>query len=220
MKLLLVEDDPMIGSALQTLFSAEGYAVDWTMDGQQGDSALLSHHYDAVILDLMLPKMDGLTVLRRLRGRRDPTPVLALTAMAETAERVRGLDSGADDYVIKPVDFDELIARVRALLRRAAGMAMHCIEVGHVEIDLGAREIRLHGTAVELTAREYGTLARLARNPGRFVTRAEIEEAIYTWDAVIASNAVEVYVHQLRRKLGESMIQNVRGRGYRLASAA
>ncbi len=217
MKLLLVEDDTMIGEALRTLFASEGYVVDWATDGQQGDTALLTHRYAAVILDLMLPRMDGLTVLRRLRDRRDATPVLALTAMGDISERVRGLDTGADDYVSKPVDFDELIARVRALLRRATGGTTQCLQLGNVEIDLATREIRMDGAVVELTAREYGTLARLSRTPGRLVTRAEIEDAIYTWDAVVASNAVEVYVHQLRRKLGDKLIQNVRGRGYRLA---
>lgn len=220
MKLLLIEDDPMIGQALQRLFAREQYAVDWATDGQQGENALLAYRYDAVILDLMLPRMDGLTVLRRLRDRRDATPVLALTALDDITERVRGLDTGADDYLVKPVDFQELAARVRALLRRTRVAPDRPLRVGEVEIDLGAREVRLRGAPVELTAREYGTLERLARMPGRLVSKTEIEEAIYAWDAIVASNAVEVYIHQLRRKLGDDVIQTVRGRGYRLGEAA
>lgn len=220
MKLLLIEDDPMIGQALQRLFARESYALDWATDGQQGESALLAFRYDAVILDLMLPRMDGLTVLRRLRDRRDATPVLALTALDGITDRVRGLDTGADDYIVKPVDFEELSARVRALLRRARVAPDRPLRVGEVDIDLGAREVRLRGAPVDLTAREYGTLERLARMPGRLVSKAEIEEAIYAWDAIVASNAVEVYIHQLRRKLGEDVIHTVRGRGYRLGPGA
>ena len=214
MRLLLVEDDPMIGEAVLDLLRAEHYAVDWVRDGEMADTALHAHSYDLVVLDLGLPRRDGLDVLRAMRARLDRTPVLIATARDAKPDRIAGLDAGADDYVLKPYDLDELLARIRALLRRAAGRAEPVYEHQGVSINPVTREVMAQGEPVVLSAREWAVLEPLLARPGMVFSRAQLEEKLYSWKDGISSNAVEVYIHGLRKKLGNAVIQTVRGLGY------
>jgi len=215
MRLLLVEDDTMIGEVVLDLLRAEHYAVDWVKDGEMADTALRqSQSYDLVILDLGLPRLDGLDVLRAMRSRKDRTPVLVATARDAVGQRIAGLDAGADDYVLKPYDLDELLARIRALLRRAAGRAEPVFEHNNITINPATREVQVDGAAVTLSAREWAVLEALIARPGAVLSRAQLEEKLYSWRDEVSSNAVEVYIHGLRKKLGSELIQNVRGVGY------
>ena len=214
MRLLLVEDDAMIGDTVLRLLRTEHYAVDWVRDGAMADQALLSAEYDLVLLDLGLPKRDGLDVLRALRGRRSTVPVLIATARDGVADRVAGLDAGADDYVVKPYDTDELLARIRALLRRSAGRAEPALEHKGVSLNPATREAAVNGQAVSLSAREWAVLEPLLARPGVVLSRAQLEEKLFSWKDDVSSNAVEVYIHGVRKKLGNDIIQTVRGLGY------
>ena len=214
MRLLLVEDDPMIGEAVRDLLRAEGYAVDWANDGDMADAALATQAYDLVLLDLGLPRRDGLAVLRDLRARKDRTPVLIATARDGVAQRVQGLDAGADDYVLKPYDLEELLARIRALLRRAAGRAEPVYEHQGISVTPATREVLVQGRPVSLSAREWAVLEALIARPGTVLSRQQLEDKLYGWGGEISSNAVEVYVHGLRIKLGAHLVLNVRGLGY------
>ena len=214
MRLLLVEDDTMIGETLLDLLRAESYAVDWVKDGEMADTALRSQSYDLVLLDLGLPRRDGMAVLRSLRARKERIPVLIATARDSVQQRIEGLDAGADDYVLKPYDLDELLARIRALLRRAAGRAEPTYEHKGVSINPATREVMVDAQAVVLSAREWAVLEPLLARPGMVLSRAQLEDKLYGWKDEISSNAVEVYIHGLRKKLGADLIQNVRGVGY------
>lgn len=214
MRLLLVEDDTMIGEAVLDQLRAEHYAVDWVRDGEMADSALLTQDYDLVLLDLGLPRRDGLEVLKGLRGRKQRMPVLVATARDSVQQRVQGLDAGADDYILKPFDLDELLARIRALLRRASGRAEPVYEYKGVSICPTTREVSVEGAPVVLSAREWAVLEPLLARPGLVLSRAQLEEKLYGWKDDISSNAVEVYIHGVRKKLGAELIQNVRGVGY------
>ncbi|MDQ2778188.1 MAG: response regulator transcription factor [Pseudomonadota bacterium] len=220
MRLLVVEDDTMIGEAVVDALRAEHHAVDWVRDGAQADTALRTGDYDLLLLDLGLPKIDGLGVLRALRGRRQTLPVLIATAHDAVQQRVEGLDAGADDYLLKPYDTDELLARIRALLRRAAGRAEPVYQHGDVTINPATHEASVKGVAVQLSAREWAVLEPLLARPGLVLSRAQLEEKLYGWGDEIHSNAVEVYVHGLRKKLGADLIRNVRGVGYRVPKVA
>lgn len=219
MRLLLVEDDTMIGEAVLDLLRAEHYAVDWVKDGEMADTALRTQTYDLVLLDLGLPRRDGLAVLRDLRTRKERIPVLIATARDSIQQRIEGLDAGADDYVLKPYDLDELLARIRALMRRAAGRAEPVYEHKGVSINPATREVAVRGEPVVLSAREWAVLEPLLARPGLVLSRTQLEEKLYGWKDEISSNAVEVYIHGLRRKLGTEMIQNVRGVGYMVPKA-
>ena len=214
MRLLLVEDDAMIGEALLQVLRAEHYAVDWVRDGLMADAALRGECYDLVLLDLGLPKRDGLEVLRGLRQRRDPVPVLVATARDAVGERITGLDAGADDYVLKPFDIDELLARIRALLRRSAGRGEPVFEHKDVRLNPATHEATVQGQPVPLSAREWAVLEPLIARPGAVLSRAQLEEKLFSWKDDVSSNAVEVYVHGVRKKLGNDFIQTVRGLGY------
>ena len=214
MRILLVEDDPMIGETVLEALQAEGYGVDWVKDGDSADSAAMFCSYDLIVLDLGLPGMDGLEVLRRLRNRKQAVPVLIATARDAVAQRIRGLDAGADDYLLKPYDLDELLARIRASLRRASGRTESTYERGDVYIDPTTHEVRVSGHPVVLTSREWAVLEPLLARPGTILSRAQLEEKLFGWQEEVGSNAVEVYIHGLRRKLGPGFIQNVRGVGY------
>jgi DNA-binding response OmpR family regulator len=218
MRILLVEDDPMIGASVVSGLAGEGHAVDWVRDGAAAESAATTHPYALVLLDLGLPKRDGLEVLKRLRARRLDLPVLVMTARDTVRDRVAGLDAGADDYLVKPFDLDELLARVRALARRAAGRAKPVVERGPLSLNPATHEVRWHGAPVEVSGREFALLAALAERAGAVVSRAQLEERLYGWNEAIGSNAVEVHIHNLRRKLGEDAIRTVRGLGYRLGT--
>ncbi len=219
MRLLLVEDDPMIGEAVQDLLRAEHYAVDWARDGDAADTALRTQPYDLVLLDLGLPKRDGLAVLRDLRTRKDRTPVLVATARDAVAQRIEGLDAGADDYVLKPYDLDELLARIRALLRRASGRAEPVYEHKGVCINPATREATVQGVPVVLSGREWAVLEPLIARPGMVLSRQQLEDKLYGWGDEVSSNAVEVYIHGLRKKLGAEVLLNVRGVGYLVPKA-
>jgi two-component system OmpR family response regulator len=214
MRLLLVEDDTMIGEVVLDLLRAEHYAVDWVKDGAMADTALQTQNYDLVLLDLGLPRKDGLEVLRSMRTRKDRTPVMIATARDAVAQRIAGLDAGADDYVVKPYDLEELLARLRALLRRAAGRAEPLFEYKNITINPATREVSVEGNPVVLSAREWAVLEALIARPGVVLSRAQLEEKLYSWRDEVSSNAVEVYIHGLRKKLGSDLIQNVRGVGY------
>jgi two-component system, OmpR family, response regulator len=214
MRLLLVEDDAMIGEAVLDALRAEHYAVDWVRDGVMADSALRSESYDLVLLDLGLPKRDGLDVLRSLRARRSAVPVLVATARDAIGDRIAGLDAGADDYVVKPYDTEELLARIRALIRRSAGRAEPVFSHKGVTLNPATREATVNGEPVSLSAREWAVLEPMLARPGVVFSRAQLEEKLYGWKDDISSNAVEVYVHGLRKKLGSDLIQTVRGLGY------
>ena len=219
MRLLLVEDDTMIGEAVLDLLRAEHYAVDWVKDGEMADTALGTQTYDLVLLDLGLPRRDGLAVLRSLRSRKERIPVLIATARDSVQQRIEGLDAGADDYVLKPYDLNELLARIRALLRRAAGRAEPVYEHKGVSINPASREVLFGDEPVILSAREWAVLEALLARPGMVLSRAQLEEKLYSWKDEISSNAVEVYIHGLRKKLGAELIQNVRGVGYMVPKA-
>ena len=214
MRLLLVEDDAMIGDTVLQVLRAEHYAVDWVRDGVMADGALKSEQYDLVLLDLGLPKRDGLDVLRALRSRRAHVPVLIATARDAVGDRIAGLDAGADDYVVKPYDIDELLARIRALLRRSAGRGEPVFAHKGVSLNPATREATVQGQPVSLSAREWAVLEALIARPGALLSRAQLEEKLFSWKNDVSSNAVEVYVHGLRKKLGNDFIQNVRGLGY------
>ena len=214
MRILLVEDDRMIGDSVRAALRHEGHVVDWMRDGRAADAALASETFDVVLLDLGLPQRDGLEVLQALRARKDRTPVIILTARDALADRVRGLDAGADDYVVKPFELDELTARMRAVVRRHRGRAEPAVEIDGVRLEPGTREVTRHGESVLLSAREYAVLEALMLRPGAILSRAQIEDRLYGWGEEIDSNAVSVYIHQLRRKLGADFIHNVRGVGY------
>ncbi len=217
MRLLLVEDDSMIGAAAQQGLRSEGHTVDWVRDGREAELAVGNGVYDLVLLDLGLPRRDGLSILRGLRAKGEDVPVLIVTARDAVSDRIAGLDAGADDYLVKPFDLDELSARVRAVLRRRSGRADSVMKRGNLELDTATRRVTWKGREVPLSAREYALLEALADRPGAFLTRAQLEERLYGWDEEIASNAVEVHIHALRRKLDPGVIRNVRGMGYTIA---
>jgi two-component system response regulator QseB len=214
MRLLLVEDDPMIGASVQRGLKQEGYSVDWARDGAAAEGALADGVHELILLDLGLPRKSGLELLAALRRRGVATPVLVITARDSVADRVKGLDAGADDYLVKPFDLDELSARVRALLRRQGGRASPVLDAGPLSLDPAAHTVTLDGAPVALSKREFSLLHALMKQPGVPLSRAQIEESLYGWGEEIESNAVEVHIHALRRKIGAERIRNVRGVGY------
>ncbi|HEY8100657.1 MAG TPA: response regulator [Burkholderiaceae bacterium] len=214
MRILLVEDDVMIGEGVQTMLRAEGYIVDLASDGRLADAALSAEHFDLVLLDLGLPGMDGLEILRRVRARRKNLPVIIMTARDAVEDKIKGLDTGADDYIVKPFDVDELAARIRSALRRSAGYVEPEVQILDVHIQPTTRKITRGGQSIQLSAREYAIVEALMLRPGAILSRAQLEERMYGWGDEIGSNAVEVHVHGIRRKLGDDFIQNVRGVGY------
>jgi len=216
MRVLLVEDDPMIGESLRKGLRLEGFTVDWVQDGHGAELALETTDYALVLLDLGLPKKDGLSVLRGWRARDVATPVLILTARDAVPDRVAGLDSGADDYLVKPFDLSELLARMRALLRRQAGRARGWVEIGALRLDPVAHTVEYQGKPVALSAREFALLQALVDSPRAVLSREQLEERLYGWGEEVESNAIEVHVHNLRRKLSQQVIRTVRGVGYRL----
>lgn len=214
MRLLLVEDDAMIGEALLDVLRGEHYAVDWVRDGAMADTALQHEHYDLLLLDLGLPRRDGLEVLRALRACGARLPVLIATARDAVSDRVAGLDAGADDYVVKPYDTDELLARIRALIRRGEGHAAPTYSHRGVTLDPATHGATLNGQPVVLSAREWAVLEPMLARPGVLFSRTQLEEKLFGWKDDVSSNAVEVYIHGVRKKLGPGLIQTVRGLGY------
>lgn len=219
MRILLVEDDPLLGDGVRAGLKLADYAVDWVRDGEAGRLALLDQAYDACVLDLGLPRRDGLSLLRDLRARGNATPVLILTARDSSADKVAGLDAGADDYLVKPFDLAELQARLRALLRRAGGAASPTLSHAGVVLDPAAKRVSLEQHAVALSAREFALLHDLLSHKNRIRSRAELEESLYAWGEEAESNTVEVYIHHLRKKFGADFIRTVRGLGYVVGDA-
>ncbi|SHF10031.1 two-component system, OmpR family, response regulator [Kaistia soli DSM 19436] len=218
MRILLIEDDEMLGGALRDHIAAEGHAIDWVRRIDKAEDAHATVVYDLALLDLSLPDGRGLDFLKRLRRRGDTTPVIILTAMDQLSMRIDGLNAGADDYLVKPFDLSELMARLGAVARRYAGNPNPLITIGPLEIDQGNRTASIEGRRLDLTAREWAILERLAQRPGMLISRPQLEDTLYAFGAEIESNAVEVYVSRLRKKLGANLIQTARGLGYRLAA--
>ena len=220
MRVLLVEDDDMIGASLKQALESKGWSVDWVRDGLLAQSALADGAYACVLLDLGLPKRDGVEVLRQARARGDATPVLVLTARDGLDDRIAGLDLGADDYLLKPYEFRELLARMRAVIRRRDGSAHSLIGNAMVQLDLTTREVLVNGEQSALSAREYALLHALLERPGAILSRDQLENRIYGWGEEVMSNAVDVLIHGMRKKLGADTIRNVRGLGWRIAAAS
>lgn len=214
MRILLVEDDPLLGDGLRAGLRALGFQVDWVRDGEAAERELRAEPYAAAVLDLGLPRRDGLDVLAAVRAAGVTLPVLVLTARDAVSDRIRGLDGGADDYVLKPVDLHELAARLRALVRRANGQAQETLRVGPLALDAAARQVWRDGQAVTLSPREFDLLHALMLAGGRVLSREQLEQQLYAWGQEVESNTIEVHVHHLRRKLGPAAIQTVRGVGY------
>jgi len=214
MRVLVVEDDPLLGDALATGLSQRGFDADWIRDGREAEAAMRAEPFAAVVLDLGLPGLGGLDVLRHERRRGNKVPVLILTARDAVHDRVAGLDSGADDYVVKPTDLDELAARLRALVRRSKGEPAPVLRVGRITLDPTARGVALDGRPVDLQPREFTLLQELMLNAGRVLSREQLEQRMYRWGEEVESNAVEVHVHHLRRKLGTGLVRTIRGVGY------
>jgi two-component system OmpR family response regulator/two-component system response regulator QseB len=220
MRVLLVEDDEMIGQSLVRALGGNGWSVDWVKEGLLAQSAMADGGYACVLLDLGLPKRDGIEVLRRARAQGDHTPVLVLTARDGIDDRITGLDVGADDYLVKPYEFRELLARMRAVIRRRDGSAHSVIGGADVQLDLTTREVLVQGERSQLSAREFALLHALLERPGAILSRDQLESRIYGWGEEVSSNAVDVLIHGMRRKLGADAIRNVRGLGWRIASTA
>jgi two-component system, OmpR family, response regulator QseB len=216
MRVLLIEDDAMIGKAVRQGLVHAGFAVDWVTDGRAAELSLANGVYDLAILDLGLPKKDGMAILTTLRGMGNSMPVLIASARDTVRDRIAGLEAGADDYVLKPFDLDELVARVRALLRRHAGSGSPLLQCGALVLDPVRKAVTHAGVAVELSAKEFAVLEALMQRPGAVLSREQLEESVYGWGEEVGSNAIEVHLHHLRKKLGSSVIKNVRGVGYRV----
>lgn len=216
MRILLAEDDPLLGDGLRAGLRQQGFQVDWVRDGLAAERELRAQPYAAAVLDLGLPMVDGLTVLAHARQKGITLPVLILTARDAISDRIKGLDSGADDYVVKPVDLHELAARLRALIRRAHGQTQELLHAQSVSLDTAARVVTVANEPVTLSAREFDLLHALILNAGRVMSREQLEQHLYSWGQEVESNAIEVHIHHLRKKLGTSLIQTVRGIGYML----
>jgi two-component system OmpR family response regulator len=221
MRILLVEDDPMIGDAIQGALNDASYATDWVKNGLTALATLDTQHYDLVLLDLGLPGKDGLDVLDSIRARNNPVPLLIITARDGLDDRLRGLDGGADDYLLKPFDMAELLARMRAVLRRKGGSALSLLDNGVVSLDLVSKQATTAENAeVQLSSREFALLQALLIRPGAILSRSELEDRLYGWGNEVESNAVEFLIHALRRKLGSQVIKNVRGMGWMVSKGA
>ena len=214
MRVLVVEDDALLGDAIQAGLRQNGFVPDWVRDGAAADLALESGTHAVVVLDIGLPRRSGLEVLSRLRARKDPVPVLILTARDTVEDRIAGLDAGADDYLVKPFDLGELAARLRALTRRAGGSASAAISVGLLSLDPATREVTWRGEAKTLSRKEFSLLHAFMLSPGKVMSRGELEDKLYGWGEEIESNAMEVHLHHLRRKIGPGVVQTLRGVGY------
>jgi two-component system response regulator QseB len=214
MRILMVEDDRMIAKGLERALRQQGYTVDGVADGRSAAEALRTERFDLVLLDLGLPGRDGIEVLRELRGRGDATPVIIVTARDDVQNRIAGLDAGADDYIVKPFDLDEVAARMRSVLRRVAGRGDPRIRHRGIALDPVTHEVERDGEPVVLSAHEFSVLEALLQRPGSVLSRAQLEDRIYGWGGSVESNAIEVYVHGLRRKLGSDVIRTLRGVGY------
>lgn len=219
MRILLVEDDALLGDGILAGLKLADYAADWVRDGEAARLALLDHAYDACVLDLGLPRRDGLSVLNDLRSRGNRLPVLILTARDTSADKISGLDAGADDYLTKPFDLPELLARLRAIIRRATGEARPTLEHAGVVLEPAAKQVTFNGQPVALSAREYALLHDLLRYKSQIRSRAQLEESLYAWGEETGSNTVEVYVHHLRKKFGSDFIRTIRGLGYQLGDS-
>jgi DNA-binding response OmpR family regulator len=219
MRILLAEDDELLGSGLKAGLQQQGWQVDWVRDGVAAEREMRLAQHQAVVLDLGLPRQDGMQALRAVRSQRLAMPVLILTARDAVQDRIAGLDAGADDYLIKPVDLLELSARLRALVRRAHGVSDTRLEIGEVSLDTATRQVFWRGQAVELSAREFELLQIFMLSPGRVLSRAQLETQLYQWGHEVASNTVEVHVYNLRRKFWPGLIQTLRGVGYTMAPA-
>jgi two-component system, OmpR family, response regulator len=218
LRILLIEDDVMLGGGLTQALRDAGFSVDWARDGAEGDLAIANGGYGVILLDLGLPKKPGANLLESLRKRGDATPLVIITARDQTTDRVTGLDLGADDYLVKPFEFSELLARIRAVVRRNHGSPVSIIGNGQLSIDLASHEASGEGPPTVLPAKEFALLQALLQRPGKIMSRAELEERIYGWGEEVESNAVDVLIHNLRRKLGKDAIRNVRGAGWMVAS--
>ncbi len=214
MRLLIVEDDQMIGTGLEKALKSDGYAVDWAQDGHDGWAAVQNQVYDLVLLDIGLPGMTGIELLQKMREQKEDVPVLVVSARDTVKDRVLGLDSGADDYLVKPFSLDELEARVRSLLRRQGGRRSSLAVVGEIQLDETSKKLTYRGKESILSSKEYALMSLLLRTPGAIFSRAQLEESLYGWNEEIGSNAVEVHVHQLRKKFDKDLIRNIRGLGY------
>jgi two-component system response regulator QseB len=220
MRVLLIEDDPMIGENMEEALRGESYAVDWVRDGDSAAMVMGRDVYDLIVMDLGLPKKQGMDLLRAFRGGGGATPVLIVTARDATAARIDGLDAGADDYLVKPFDVDELLARARAVLRRRGAQTHALVTHGPLAVNLASHEASFNGAPLKLSAREFSLLRALLDKPGHVVSKAELEERLYGWGDEVESNAIDVYIYHLRKKLGAEFIKNVRGVGYKLVSLA
>ncbi len=214
MRILIVEDDTLLGDGIRAGLSQNGYAADWVEDGEAAQTAMLTNDYEAVILDLGLPKVPGLEVLKKMRAQGNDTPVIILTAMDGVDERVNGLDSGADDYLTKPFDLEELTARLRALLRRRGGRSTPVITHGELIVDPASHSVTLSEKIIDISPREFTILQLLLENHGKVMSRSRLEEGLYAWNDEVESNTVEVHIHHLRKKLGAELIRTIRGVGY------
>lgn len=217
MRVLVVEDDPMIGRAVAAGLRHGGYTVDWVLDGDEAARAFANGVYELALLDLGLPRRDGLEILKNVRRSGAKLPILIITARDSVADRIAGLDAGADDYLVKPFNVEELLARVRAVIRRHEGRASPELSYGALTIDPVMHQVFFRGTEVELSAREFAVLAALMKVPGAVVSREKLEDAVYGWGEEVGSNSIEVHLHHLRRKLTPQIVRNVRGVGYRIA---
>jgi len=213
-RLLLVEDDKLLGDGIRAGLKQSGYAVDWVQDGEAADFALRTGEYEIIVLDLGLPKRSGLDVLKQLRAKGSQIPVMILTARDTVDDKVRGLDMGADDYLIKPFDLDELSARLRALTRRQTGRTTPVLRHGNIEVDPASHTVKQNDVVVDISPREFNLLQTLLESAGRVVSRARLEESLYAWNEEVESNAIEVHIHHLRKKLGNELIRTIRGVGY------